>query len=144
MSTLAALPLHTPVTDAQGRMTKPWMSALQRLSQGGISAGGSEIVLSVPGTLGIRSNAAPLVTLATAETVTSIAAMVKTAPSGAGLTLAVSAAGTSIGTVTIADGAVMASVSLSAAVAADTLITLDITQVGSTFPGADLTVLVRF
>lgn len=108
------------------------------------ASGPTELVLAVPGTLGIMSSAAPLVSLAADATPSEIVALVKTAPLGAALTLKVLAGSTPVGIVVIGAGAVTASVSGGAKIPAEAVITLGITTVGTTFPGADLTVMVRF
>jgi hypothetical protein len=106
----------------------------------------TEIVLSVPGTLAINSNAAPLVSLPSAGTPSAIVALIKTAPTGSGVTFAVYAGGsTLIGTGTIAAGATSVTVSTGlAAIAANAVLTLAITAVGSGTAGSDLSILVRF
>jgi hypothetical protein len=111
------------------------------------SSGGaapSELVLAVPGVLGIIASAAPLVSLPEDATPTEIVALVKTAPVGAALTLQVLAGSSQVAIVVIAAGAVSASVPGGATIPAESVITLAITTVGTTFPGSDLTVMVRF
>lgn len=138
---IPALPLRTPLADASGNLNRPWIAALQNL--GGSIVG--EVVLSVPGTIGIRSNAAPLVTISTAQSASQIVALLKQAPVGADAQIRVLAAGVVIGQpLTIPAGTLSASQTLTAPVDADALITLDVLAVGSTFPGSDLTVLLRF
>jgi len=106
----------------------------------------TELVLSVPGTLAINSNAAPLLSLPSAGTPSAIVALIKTAPTGSGVTFAVYAGGsTLIGTGTIAAGATSVTVTTGlAAIAANAVLTLAVTAVGSTVAGSDLTVMVRF
>jgi hypothetical protein len=130
-------------------ISRPWRSALEQLSGGGGSTG--QLILSVPGTLGIRSSAAPLVVLFAGATATVFAAVVKTAPVGADLVCVVNVDGTAVATLTISDGTTSTALTVSTAIAAGNgtgvdpgLVTLDITAVGSTFPGADLSVLVGF
>ena len=104
------------------------------------------LILSVPGTLSIRSDAAPLVSLPEAKTPTGVVALVKQAPTGADLTCELSVAGSEWASVTIPDGETEARLGASGLrqIGADQLIVLDITAVGTTFPGADLTVMIRF
>ena len=106
----------------------------------------TEIVLSVPGVLAIDSNAAPLVSLPSAGTPSAIVGLIKTAPTGSGVTFAVYAGGsTLVGTGTIAAGATSVTVTTGlAAIAANAVLTLAITAVGSGTAGSDLSVLVRF
>lgn len=108
------------------------------------SAAGQEIVLSVPGTLAIRSNAAALVSLPAARNVSEIVAVVKQAAAGGDLNLALFADGAAWATLKIAAGGKTATAAAkSLALAKNALVTLDITGVGLTFPGADLTVMIR-
>jgi hypothetical protein len=105
----------------------------------------NELVLPVPGVLSINSNAAPLVSLPTSGTPTALVGLVKTAPTGSGITFSVYAGATLIGTGMIAAGTTSVTVSSGlAAIPANTVITLAITAVGSTTAGSDLSVLVRF
>ncbi len=63
------------------------------------------LILSVPGTLSIRSDAAPLVSLPEAKTPTGVVALVKQAPAGADLTCELAVAGSEWARGTIPDGA---------------------------------------
>jgi hypothetical protein len=120
-------------------------SATAKASGGGGSSAGSELVLSVPGTLGIRTDAAPRVSLPNAATPAALVALLKRAPQGAGVTVQMQVAGANWATLTIPDGAVSATASSGlGGIAADALVTVNLTSVGTTFPGADLTVLIRF
>ena len=93
----------------------------------------------------VNSNAAPLVSLPSAGTPSAIVGLIKTAPTGSGVTFAVYAGSTLIGTGTIAAGATSVTVTTGlAAIAANAVLTLAITAVGSTVAGSDLSVLVRF
>jgi hypothetical protein len=105
----------------------------------------NELILPVPGVQAVNSNAAPLVSIPTNGTPTAIVALVKVAPTGAGLIWQVLAGVTLIGTGTIAAGTTAVTVTSSlVAIPANSVITLSITQVGSTIAGADLTVMIRF
>ena len=108
------------------------------------AAAPAELVLAVPGVLGVTSSAAPLVSLAAVAQPRKILALVKTAPAGAALTVQVLAGGSQVGLVTIAAGSTSASMTGGTVIPPDTVITLAITSVGTTFPGADLTVMLRF
>jgi hypothetical protein len=74
------------------------------------------------------------------STLVSIRAQVGTAPTGANIVLSIRLNGTSIGTVTITAGATEGTLTLSQALTAGQSLTVNITQVGSTVAGADLTV----
>lgn len=104
------------------------------------------LILAVPGTLSIRSDAAPLVSLPAAKTPAGVVALLKQAPAGADLTCELSVGGAQWASLTIPDGETEARVGSSGLgrIEADQLIVLDITAVGTTFPGADLTVMIRF
>ena len=109
-----------------------------------VSSGG-EVVLSVPGTLGIQTNAAPLVSLRAAVTPVSLVALLKQAPQGAPVTIQVCVGGANWATLAIANGAVSATSPAGlGAIAAGALVTLNITTVGTVFPGSDLSVLVQW
>lgn len=69
-----------------------------------------------------------------------IRAQVNTAPTGAGIVLSIRRNGTSIGSVTISAGATEGTLTLSQALTAGQYLTVNITQVGSTIAGSDLTV----
>lgn len=109
--------------------------------QGG-GAGGSLVVLSVPGTLSIRSSAAPLLQLPSARNVSLVRALLKQPPTGAAVALSLKVGTGEVAALSIAANQVSASVNtLGKSIAANTSITLDITSVGTSFPGSDLTVL---
>jgi hypothetical protein len=104
-----------------------------------------EAVLSVGGTLGIQSNAAPLLTVP-AITPVAITALLKQPPQGGQVQVQLNAAGSKFITVTVAEGQVSGSApgSSFAAIAGGSLLTLDIVAVGTTFPGSDLSLIVSF
>ena len=74
------------------------------------------------------------------STLVSIRAQVSTAPTGADIILSIRLNGTSIGTVTITAGSLEGTLTLSQALTAGQSLTVNITQVGSTIAGSDLTV----
>lgn len=122
---------------------------LRLLSQTGGSAvrsadgsAGGMLVLSVPGTLSIRSSATPLVSFPASRTITRVGALLKRAPSGGAVTLLVKAGGADVASLTVPAGATAATIAVARAIAADAVVEVDITAVGATFPGADLTVLI--
>ena len=105
------------------------------------------VTLQVDGTLAIGSNLAPIVAINASCSPQSVVSYVKTAPTGAGLTCNVNVGGTLWMTLTIPAGAesvVSTSAQLAAAgtIAGGAGITLDITAVGTTVPGADLSVFI--
>lgn len=103
----------------------------------------SGLILTVPATLSIRSQAAPLARIEVSTKVRKIEALLKQAPTGGDLALAINAPGL-LTTLTIPAGSTAAAVSGSWTIPADTVVSIDITAVGLTFPGADLTVTMRF
>jgi hypothetical protein len=104
----------------------------------------SQVVFFVPGTLGILSDAAPALTLPQDRRFSKVVALLKQAPQGAPVTAQLYVNGQKWGPQISLNGA-SATQSLSNAgpIAADQVIRLDITSVGTTFPGADLTVILR-
>lgn len=112
----------------------------------GSTASHGTLILTVPGVLAIQSQAAALVQLSSDTVFTSAVALLKQAPVGAALTLNVSAGGNVLGSATVGDGKTTASVDASGwkAAAKNTTITVDLTAVGLTFPGADLTLELQF
>jgi len=112
----------------------------------GSGGGSGDLILTVSGMLGVQAQAAPLVKLAVDRPLASLVALVKKPPEGGDIVAALVAAGETLGTVTIpalfssAENAAVAGVT----VPADALIALDITSVGLTIPGRDLTVIARF
>ena len=101
----------------------------------------------IDGALAIGSNLAPLVSIPTDQPVGSGIFRVKEAPDGDDLVIVLKLNGVAWLTLTIADGTTSVAPTPAALVAAgpltaDGLITLDITSVGTTFPGADLSGLL--
>lgn len=106
------------------------------------SGGAGMLVLSVPGTLSIRSSATPLVSFPASRTISRITALLKRAPTGGAVTVLVRAGGADLTSLTVPAGATTATIGLARAIAADAVVEVDITAVGATFPGADLTLLI--
>lgn len=72
--------------------------------------------------------------------VQTVRAAVGTAPAGSGLVVDLLRNGTSLATVTVPDGSTTATATPAATIAAGDYLTVDITQIGATVPGSDLTV----
>jgi len=107
------------------------------------------VTLQVDGTLAIGSNLAPIVALNASYTPQSVVAYVKTGPTGAGLTCNINVGGTLWMTLTIPAGAesvasTAAQLTAAGAIAGGVNITFDITAVGTTVPGADLSIFIYF
>lgn len=79
-----------------------------------------------------------------ALTISQLRASVNTAPTGASLIVSLRKNGTIVAVVTIAASVNTGTSSLALAVAAGDYLQVDVTQVGSTVAGADLTVQVEF
>jgi hypothetical protein len=116
-------------------------AAVTSHSSGG---GGGELVLSKPGILGIQSSACPLVSLAGDQQPVALVVLLGKGSVGGVFTIAVSAGGNAIGGLTLAAGVTSGSVGGLSAIPANAVVVVAITAVGLTFPGSDLTVMVRF
>jgi len=112
---------------------------------------GGQIDLTVDGVVAIESNAVPAATLPRSSSVRDIFATVEQAPGGSPLTCVVKVSGTAIATLTIPTGAVVSNtVDMTTNPSVEGLVipggqpvTLDITGVGSIYPGKRLTATVR-
>jgi hypothetical protein len=103
------------------------------------------MAIGIDGTLAIGSDQGPRAFFNGATTLKAVRAEVKNAPIGAALTINISAGATLLMTLVMADGtssisATTGQISAAAQVPANTDVTIDITGVGTTFPGSDLTV----
>lgn len=106
---------------------------------------GGLLFLTVPGTLGIKSSATPLIRFPSTVTPVEITALLKQAPIGGSVKARLQHKGADYFTIAIAEGKVFFdSTQTFAEIPKEELITLDILGVGNTFGGADLTVIVRF
>jgi hypothetical protein len=107
---------------------------------------GTFLILSVPGTLAIDANVAPVFTLPKARSVSEILAFVKVAPAGGALTLKLEVGTRQYATVQVVDGQTSGRLNGAALgeMPANQLVMLNITSVGLNFPGSDLTLMVRF
>jgi hypothetical protein len=123
-----------------------------KTNAGGSSGGGSvtitgaQLDLSVPGTLAIDDDVPPLISLPADATPTAIIALVKQASQGGPIQAQINVNGTKYAVVTIAVNQTSGSVpgSTFAKIPANQIITLDIIAAPQSFPGADLTVMIRF
>ena len=103
--------------------------------------------LQVDGTLAIGSNQAPPLQLSANRTPSSVIALAGSAPTGAGVTVNINVGGTLWMSLTIAEGntsvqATSAQIKTAGQIAGGSNITLDITAVGTTVPGANLSVFI--
>ncbi|HUE17347.1 MAG TPA: hypothetical protein VMR25_24560, partial [Planctomycetaceae bacterium] len=103
--------------------------------------------LQVAGTLAIGSNQAPPLQLNATRTPNEVVALVGTAPTGAGLTIKINVGGVLWMSLTIAAGNLSvqptaAQLTAAGVITGSASITMDITAVGTTVPGADLSVFI--
>ena len=103
--------------------------------------------LQIDGTLAIGSNQAPPLQLNASRTPSAVLALVSTAPTGAGITVKINVGGTLWMSLTIAAGttsvqATTAQLTTAGSINGSSPITLDITAVGTTVPGANLSVFI--
>ena len=102
----------------------------------------SFIAFSIPGTIGILTSAAPLLYSFSNLTITEFIAIVKTAPMGANITINILYNTTILCSTTITDGNSYGTTGpISIIIPARQALSLDIITVGTTFPGADLSVI---
>src|SRR5580700_5402462 len=129
--------LLPPLNDRMRQIEQMTGSTGKAASTGGsTSSTGSagQVVLSVPGTLGMQSNAAPLLTFANAVTPSGLVGLLKQTAIGAAVSAQIMVAGVSYATVTIPAGQTQVSIPGSGAIAAGELVTLNVVSVGTTFP----------
>jgi hypothetical protein len=127
--------------DGDAPLREDWIFGAEGLSK---VAG---LVFQMQGTLGIESNAAQPLYLNSAVTAGDVKGYVQDAPTGSGITFTIYVGGTTWLSLTIPAGAtsVVATPSQIAALAqipANTAVSIGITAVGTSFPGADLSVFI--
>jgi hypothetical protein len=107
---------------------------------------GGQYSFQITGYLAVQTGAAPNIIVDSSRAVRDIYAVLRTPPSGAGVTLRLNRNGSLYATVPFDAGAitshVIAGFGLPALMAGDQL-SLDVTGVGTTNPGSDLTLIVR-
>jgi hypothetical protein len=108
---------------------------------GEVGAPSGEMKISIPGTLAIGSNLGPAAFYtSTVVLQNGVTCMVKQAPVGADLVIQVYAGTTLLFTVTITPGSTVGSATGTPAIGPETPVIINLTAVGTTFPGSDLTV----
>jgi hypothetical protein len=105
------------------------------------------LVFQMHGTLGIESDAAQLLYLNRSVTVGDVKGYVQSAPTGSGITFTIYVGATACLTLTIpADQTVVVAtpsqIGALSQIPANTAVSIGITAVGTTFPGADLSVFI--
>lgn len=101
------------------------------------------LVLAVPGTLSIRSSAAPLIALPRERRVAGMLALLKQPAIGGDVGLEIAVDGAKWAELTIPENARKATAGPAKAIPAEAVVALDIVRVGLTFPGSDLTLMLR-
>jgi hypothetical protein len=135
------------VTNSQG--ASPTASTNFTSSQDGSlrTLSGGQLSFQIGGFLAIQTGAAPDVILDANKAVRDIYAVVKQAPSGAEIAINLNLNGTFYCALAIPDGSTTMTVALDGAslppLLAQDLLSIDITGVGLTTPGSDLTVIIR-
>ncbi|MGB9619969.1 MAG: hypothetical protein ACPL7K_06130, partial [Armatimonadota bacterium] len=108
---------------------------------------GEQVDLIVEGVIRIESDAVPAVYLLQATSIRDIYAYCRSAPQGGNINAVVKVAGNALGTVVIQDGQTWAANTIDGkdlpAIQPNQPITLDVTSVGTTFPGERLVVSIR-
>jgi hypothetical protein len=108
---------------------------------------GEQVDLIVEGIIGIESDAVPPVYLPQTTSIRDIYAYCRSAPQGGDINAVVKVAGNALGTVIIQEGQTFPANWIDGkdlpAIRPDQAITLDITSVGSTYPGERLVVTIR-
>jgi hypothetical protein len=108
---------------------------------GEVGAPSGEMKISIPGTLAIGSNLGPAAFYtSTVALQNGVTCMVKQAPVGANLVIQVYAGTALLFTVTIAAGSTVGSATGTPSIGPETPVIINLTAVGTTFPGSDLTV----
>lgn len=139
------------VTNARGNSATRSISLTNGTDSGLRTLSGGQIDLAVDGVLAIESNVLPPATLPQACSVRAIFATVEAPPAGSELTCVVSVAGNAIATLTIPSGQVVSNtidMTTNPSVAGLVIpaaqpVTLDVTAVGSIFPGKRLSVTIQ-
>jgi hypothetical protein len=127
--------------DGDAPIREDWVFGAEGLSK---VAG---LVFQMQGTLGIESNAAQPLYLNRSVTVGDVKGYVQAAPTGSGITFTIYVGGTAWLTLTIAAGqtvvvATPSQIGALSQIPANTAVSIGITAVGTTFPGANLSVFI--
>lgn len=147
ISTIAALlpPLNDRMRQIEQLVGSTSKTVATTGSSSTSSSNAGQVILSVPGTLGMLSTAAPLILFQNAVTPSNIVAVLTLAAIGAPVIVQIMVAGVSYAQLTIPAGQQLIPVSIPApgGIAAGALVTLNIISVGTTFPGAGLSVILQ-
>lgn len=120
-----------------------WRVMVSNRKPNGRGEGSPSASITIPGTLAIGSNLGPIAALPATCTPSSVSVALKTAPLGSSLVVVVYVNGVIWQTVTVAASATTGSTANTTQITAGQLIRVDITAVGSTYPGGDITVFIN-
>jgi hypothetical protein len=145
VTTVAALlpALNDRMRQIEGLLGTTAKSASTSSGPGATTTDAWQVVLSVPGTLGMGSNLAPLLTFASAVTPSGLVGLLKETAIGAAVSAQIMVAGVSYATLTIAAGQTQVTIPGAGTIAANALVTLNLVSVGTTFPGSGLSVILQ-
>ena len=155
MGNASALPLLAPFFQGQAfqPLSTPWAGAFSEILSASEAAAAASLApetysLSVPGTLAIASDLAPKTYVLVDVTPTLLRVDLKQAPVAATLVILLSyyttpGSPTLVATFTVADGLLFDVETTAIPVPSGAWWEVDITAVGTTFPGSDLTVTVQ-
>lgn len=110
------------------------------------ATGSGQVGLSVPGTLGMKTTAAPLLLFGEAVTPSALVAIVAGAAIGASIIVQIMVGGVSYAQITTPAGMQspnFVSVPGAGTIPANTVVTLNLISVGTTFPGSGLSVFFQ-
>ena len=134
------------VTNAFG-MSPVWTNNYSQLADGGLrTLRGGQFNFQVEGLLAVLNDAVPTVSIQENLSVRDVYASLKAAPTGADVQLRINQDGALFTTLSIVDGQVVSAPVHGAelpVLQSGSNLTLDISAVGTTFPGRDLTVTIR-
>jgi len=139
------------VTNSRGNSPTRSLCLTGTVENGLRTLSGRQINLTIDGVLAVESNPVPPATLPQASSVRDIFATVQQAPVGSGLTCIVRVNGAAVATLTIPAGQIVSNtIDMTTnpsveglLIPAEQAVTVDITAVGSTYPGKRLMVTVR-
>ena len=139
------------VTNGRGNSPVRSISLMGTVDNGLRTLSGRQINLTLEGVVAVESNAVPPATLPQASSIRDLFATIGQPPMGSALTCLVRVNGMAIGTLTIAPGQIVSNaIDMSTnpsveglVIPAEQPVTLDITAVGSSYPGKRLMVTIR-
>jgi hypothetical protein len=134
------------VTNGLGKSPTDFLSVTQTVDSGLRTLSGGQFSITVEGFLAIENGVAPDLVVEAPHAVRDVYAVVRQAPSGAPVNVTVRANGSSYCTLSIPSGSTISNVVNGfplAPLATGAKLNADITSVGTTVPGSDLTVIVR-